>query len=124
MRWRLGSDRFRVQLSMETEPVEDRPAAPGRARRSGQAAELRLTDAPPIGHQLRVVYDPEDTSHVQLDDPGVPIVRLLILAAAVASTIGVALRYAVGRRAPFAVQAAVFLVIWLGGVLFWEPVVS
>jgi hypothetical protein len=30
----------------------------------------------------------------------------------------------VGRRAPFAVQAAVFLVIWLGGVLFWEPVVS
>jgi hypothetical protein len=138
MRWRLGSDRFRVQLSMETEPVEDRPAAPGRARRSGQAA---------VGFLAVLVLWGMFTVHglvseVLLDRRGIATAAGVtsvspsrrVGAAAVVmvrftdqrhrSAIGAVFRYGVGRRAPFAVPAAFFLVIWLGGMLMWELVVS
>jgi hypothetical protein len=86
--------------------------------------ELHLPFRPPVGYLLRVVYDPDNTSRVQLADPGVPIVRLLAVATAVATAIGLLFRSAARRQAPVALQAAVFLAIWLGGMLAWELVVS
>ena len=84
---------------------------------------LKHIDAPPAGTPLRVVYDPGDPTRVKPADPGLAFWRLLAVAGAVAIVVGRALSL-LTRRVWLVVPGAIFLVLWLGGMLLWELVVS